>query len=386
MLLHVADRLSERGGAHRYVLGLLQALVEDGEAVQLAVGRADGTARAPCPLRLVPGLEARTRRPAGTLEALADALLPEGIHVHNVVNPQVLEWAAARGAVVTVQDHRVFCPGRGKWTADGRACHETLGPGPCRSCFSDERYFVEILALTQERLAALRQCAAVVVLSRYMKRELAGAGVPDERIEVVPPFVDELDPAAPPAGPPCVLFVGRLVEAKGVRDAIEAWRRSGVALPLVLAGTGPLRSRMILPSGCHVLGWVPHRSLSGLYRSAAAVLLPSRWQEPFGIAGLEALTLGVPVVAWDTGGVGEWHPGGETLVPWGDVDGLARALRCVVDRRERARPPEGFDRERVLEKLRAIYHGQGQHRAPSPPGGTAELVAREQILVGLQRH
>ena len=36
--------------------------------------------------------------------------------------------------------------------------------------------------------------------------------------------------------------------------------------------------------------------------------MPSRWQEPFGIVGLEALTLGTAVAAWDSGGVREWHP------------------------------------------------------------------------------
>ena len=37
---------------------------------------------------------------------------PDVVHVHTVVNPEALEWAAARGAVATVQDHRPFCPSR----------------------------------------------------------------------------------------------------------------------------------------------------------------------------------------------------------------------------------------------------------------------------------
>jgi len=112
------------------------------------------------------------------------------------------------------------------------------------------------------------------------------------------------------AGPPCVLFVGRLVEAKGVRDAVEAWRRSGVDLPLVVAGTGPLRAQLASWAGerdgpaIEVLGWVDRDLLSRLYRRARALLMPSRWQEPFGIAGLEALSFGVPVVAWEAGGIG----------------------------------------------------------------------------------
>src|SRR5262249_35838094 len=195
--------------------------------------------------------------------------------------------------------------------------------GTCAPCFEDEGYFREVYALTLERMQAARRLP-LVVLSSYMKEELTAASVPAERIHVVPPFVHGLDLAAEADGPPCVLFVGRLVEAKGVRDVIEAWRRAGVGLPLLLAGTGPLRESIAEP-GVEVLGWVDRDRLSGLYRRARAVVLAPRWQEPFGIVGLEALAFGVPVVAWDSGGLREWHPG--PLVAWGDVDGLASRLR-----------------------------------------------------------
>ena len=92
--------------------------------------------------------------------------------------------------------------------------------------------------------------------------------------------------------------------------------------------------------------------LSGLYRRARALLLPSRWQEPFGIAGLEGLRFGIPVVAWDSGGVGEWHPG-PGLVPWGDVEGLARALADAVNRRVTL--PPSYERDEAIGRLLAIY-------------------------------
>jgi glycosyltransferase involved in cell wall biosynthesis len=101
-----------------------------------------------------------------------------------------------------------------------------------------------------------------------------------------------------------------------------------------------------------VLGWVPHDRVSSVYARARAVLVPSVWQEPFGIVGLEALSMGVPVVAWRSGGVAEWHPG-EGLGEWGDVPGLARALGGAV--RRRAKPPEGFEREPLMERLLGVY-------------------------------
>jgi glycosyltransferase involved in cell wall biosynthesis len=227
----------------------------------------------------------------------------------------------------------------------------------CASCFRDQAYFDEVLGLTERRLAAVRRLQ-LSVLSRYMREELAAVGVPAASVHVVPPFVHDLDLQARADGPPCVLFVGRLAEAKGVREAVKAWRRSGVELPLVVAGTGPLRAELEAEAAkakgprLEVLGWVERDRLSALYRRAAAVILPSRWQEPFGIVGLEALHFGVPVVAWESGGVGEWHPG-PGLVRWGDVKALARALAKHVGRGLLLEPR--FARDEAIGRLTALY-------------------------------
>ncbi len=349
-ILHVADRLSDRGGAYTWLLGVVEALRAEHD-VQLAVGRDDGIPR-PCRVFVRSGLDARTvaRFEIDDLAAAADV-----VHLHNVMNPALLEWAADRpDTLLTVQDHRLLCPGRGKWTSQGEVCRAALARERCSSCFSDAGYFADIYALTERRLAAARRLP-LTVLSRYMREELVSAGVSPSRVHVVPPFVADLDPAAPPSGPPCVLFVGRLAEAKGVWEAIEAWRASGLELPLVLAGTGPLRERLEASLGderIELAGWLGRRELAGVYARARALLLPSRWQEPFGIVGLEALSLGVPVAAWESGGVGEWHPG-PGLVRWGDVPALARALREVAGRRLQLRPH--FDREETIGRLLLLY-------------------------------
>ncbi len=355
-VLHLVDRLNDRGGAAWHLLGLLEALSAEHD-VHVAAGRVE-LAGLPFPVHHVPGLAGRLRAPAPSdLETLVAEVRPDVVHAHTVVNPAALEWAADHGAVITVQDHRYFCPARGKWTRSGVPCHEAMRPEVCADCFEDEVYFREILSLTEERLAAVRRMR-VVVLSHYMADELAAVGVPRERLHVIPPFVHGLEADAEPDGPPCVAFIGRLVEAKGVFDAVEAWRLSGIDLPLVFAGTGPLRDTLER-GGFDVRGWLSHAQLSHLLARARAVLMPSRWQEPFGIAGLEALSMGVPVVAWESGGIAEWHPG--PLVEWGDVASLAQALSHAVT--TRATPAPGFEPDRLMALLLAVYQtaaaGQG---------------------------
>lgn len=361
-VLHLADRLSERGGAYWYLHGLIHEQRRLGQEVQLAVGERASALDDPCPVALLPGLESRTRR-AVALEPLLRRLRPDALHVHTVVNPEALEQAAAAGAVITVQDHRSFCPTRGKWTRGGEPCTRPLSAEACAACFEDAAYFREVLALTLERLAAVRAMRRVLVLSQYMRRELLAVGVPDDRIAVVPPFVHGLDLDAAPEAEPCVLFVGRLTEAKGPWDALRAWRAAALGLPLRMAGTGPLR-QALAEAGAEVLGWVDRGRLSRLLRSARAVLMPSRWQEPFGIAGLEALTLGAPVAAYASGGIPEWHPGGPGLVPWGDVAALASALRSVAG--SRAAPPRA-EAAALTRRVVAAY-GDRAPLGPSVPG------------------
>ena len=175
-------------------------------------------------------------------------------------------------------------------------------------------------------------------------------------VRVIPSGVDLPERVAEPDAPPHVLYAGRLSEEKGVLELVEATR----GLPLVVAGDGPLRDRV--PGA---LGFVPHAELLRLYERAAVVVCPSR-REGFGVACLEAMAHGRPVVASAVGGFLDLVVGGETgvLVPPGDVAALREALeRLLTDaglRRKlgeagRARAREAFSWERVARLTVAVY-------------------------------
>ena len=108
-ILHLADRLTDRGGAYAWMLGVVEGLrsVHD---QRLVVGEDLGEVRPGCPVVVRPGLESRVAQPVPLDDLVAD-FRPDVIHVHNLTNPAVLEWATTRrGSLVTVQDHRCFCP------------------------------------------------------------------------------------------------------------------------------------------------------------------------------------------------------------------------------------------------------------------------------------
>jgi len=352
-LLHLAPRLNQRGGGDQYLLCAIEALA-DRHHQALIVGRTEDHLAPPCALSEVAGLDGSglDGHPVDILklERELERFGPDMIHLHGLVHPELLEWASGRPSLLTVQDHRLFCPGRGKWTAKGEVCRRPMSAGTCAACFADRDYFQRIFGLTRRRLEAAA-ALDVCVLSAYMRAELVGLGMAPERIQVVGPAVRALAPGEPGRGPGCVLFVGRLVEAKGVWDAVEAWRASGLDSELVVAGTGPLRGALER-AGVAVTGWLGRAELQALYRRAELVLMPSRWQEPFGIVGLEALAMGVPVAAWESGAVAEWHPG-RGLVAWGDVSALAEAARALAG--SRAVAPAGFEPEVFATGIEGLF-------------------------------
>jgi len=351
-VLHLVDRWAGRGGAYRHLEGVLGRLERAGHTVAVAAGESAG--QAPSRLYEVPGLDRRTREAVRLEPAVAD-FRPDLVHLHTVLNPAVLEWAASVPAVITIQDHRYFCPAQGKWTRCGSECRDALSAAACADCFEDPGYFRERLGLTDARLEAVKRLR-VVVLSRYMARELEEAGVKAARINVVPPFAD-LPAATAEASDGQVAIVGRLAEGKGVREAVAVWREARVALPLVAAGTGPMR-RWLEDQGVAVTGWLDRGGLSGQLARTRAVIMTPRWQEPFGIAGLEALAAGVPVAAWRSGGIEEWHPG--PLPEWGDVAAVAARLTAVlaggaVPADVRSALRARFDPDRSIASLVEVY-------------------------------
>ncbi|WP_435177284.1 glycosyltransferase family 4 protein [Halorussus sp. AFM4] len=155
---------------------------------------------------------------------------------------------------------------------------------------------------------------------------------------------------------PAVLFVGRMVENKGVYDLLAAVARSDEDLSLHLVGRGQTdrvrrrAQRLGIGDSVTLHGVVDHADLPGYYAACDFLCNPSRY-ESFGMVNLEAMACGRPVVSTDVNGSTEYFTHGETglRVPPRDPERLAAALDELAASPERRREFGRASRERATE-------------------------------------
>ncbi len=173
-----------------------------------------------------------------------------------------------------------------------------------------------------------------------------------------------------------LLFAGRIAPEKGPDRAIRIAREIG--LPLVLAGgvydpafaerevLGQVRAAPdwqpgdALDTPATYVGARPRQELFSLMAGAAALLLPVRWVEPFGLVAIEAQAAGCPVVAYNQGGLGEVIADGRSgvVVRPDDAPAFTRAVHraLTLDRRAcRAWAVERFSRAAMASAYERVY-------------------------------
>jgi glycosyltransferase involved in cell wall biosynthesis len=322
------------------------------------------------------------------LAGAIDAFRPDVVHAHNVyplLSPSVLHEAAKRApVVVTVHNYRPLCP-TGQLFRSGAPCTECVGRAPFASvrhgCYRDSRSAtvpMAVASLVQRR--AWRDVPSAYIFISAAQRDLfAPLGLPEERCFVKGNLVHASPVDAPTE--PLVAFVGRLDEAKGVRLLMDGWdrfssRRPTSDLRLAIAGSGPLepevRTWAARRQTVDVLGLLSREQCANLTARARAVVVPSVWQEPFGLVVAEAMAAGTPPIAPAHGAFPELiHDGidGE-LFPPGDPDALSRTLERVGDdpdrcsrlgRSARLTHAERFAPDKNTAELLAVYRFAIEH-------------------------
>jgi phosphatidylinositol alpha-1,6-mannosyltransferase len=270
-----------------------------------------------------------------------------------------------------------------KWSPEG---HAYLMPGTSRRMpmvlmgygreFRPERHR-RMRGLAQRMI--IRAAAGAIAISRYTKRQMVDAGIPEGRVRVVPPAIDPAELLPPPdagraagelgwpAGP-TLLTVARLVRRKGVDTVIEALPRIVAAVPdvqYVVVGDGPEKARLAdlsrelgVESRVHFVGAINDRQKAACFHLCDVFAMPSRDipsepPEGFGIVYLEANACGKPVIAARTGGVEDAveHEGSGLLVEPDSPTEVAEAAVQLLREPEAAQTMGARGKARVLERF-----------------------------------
>lgn len=254
--------------------------------------------------------------------------------VHKCTDVATLERFPPEKTSFYVHDHEPICPRTYAYTLLRRNCSRPGGLWPCLVCAMACRSWKAALhrVLSQgRRRRAMARMHRIVVLSEFMKGRLVANGIPADRIAVEPPTIN----ASPSTGP-CpadvdLLYVGQLIRGKGVQLLLRAMARMRTPRTLDIVGAGNMEGELRALAG--KLGVADRVRWRGFQahpqdwmRAARCVVVPSFWQEPYGLVAAEAVALGRPVVAFAIGGLPEACGGKATLVPPGDIDALAGVL------------------------------------------------------------
>ena len=168
-------------------------------------------------------------------------------------------------------------------------------------------------------------------------------------------------------------FLGRVSPEKGLDRAIEITRRARVRLRIA-AKVDPADEeyfqREIVPllglPGVEFVGEVNEAQKPAFLGNATALLFPIDWPEPFGLAMIEAMSCGTPVVAWEQGSVPELVDAGRTGLIVNSVDAAVAALERAprLDRLGvRSRFEERFSAARMAQDYLSVYRALGRRRA-----------------------
>ncbi len=356
------------GGEERHVRNLGAALVPRGHDVSVGTLRRSGSPdlevdgavrvhRLHGTLQRLTGLHADSERPHAppfpdpelvlSLSRLVIEEKPDIVHAHNWIYASFLPIKAVTGVplVVSLHDYGLVCAKKNFMHLGTHLC-DRPAPSKCLSCATRHYGAVKATATTLGNLVtgvvARRLVNRFIPVSHAVARD-TGLARGSTAYEVIPNFVpDDVDAAGPED--PClrelpgtgfILFVGDMMRLKGIDVLLKAYATLERAPPLVLIGRRVSDTPTAVPSNVHVVGTWPHSAIMHAWRRSLFGVLPSVGPEACATVIMEAMASGKAVVASDIGGMPDIVDHGETglLVPPGDVQALADAMRVLLDDR-----------------------------------------------------
>lgn len=228
----------------------------------------------------------------------------------------------------------------------------------------------------------LNESDAVTAVSESLKKDTYKHFNTSREIQVIPNFIhtkrmaiediDDIRARYAKPGEPLLCHISNFRKVKRVEDVLKIFARVNKRIPskILMVGDGPERYK--LEELCTMLGLCSRVKFIGKVRDTQAVLeisdlflLPSE-TESFGLAALEAMAVGVPVISSNTGGIPEVNVHGVTgfLSDVGDVDDMAKNALHILGDKDRLhefkmnarKHSEKFNLEKVVAQYEEVYN------------------------------
>lgn len=271
---------------------------------------------------------------------------PDLIYIHQLDDYDTYEQIVQTNvpSVRFFHDHKLFCLREHKYTTICRhTCTKKLGIG-CYGCLgfinkSDNAIGFELNTLSkmQKLQDVNKKLHHFVVASDYMKDHLSLHDFEEEKITVNPLYASNKFTYANGTDftkNKTLLFVGQLVNGKGLDALLKSMTKIDEEYDLVVVGSGKQEEyfkhyakELKLANRVKFVGKVSHEELVQYYKQAYCLVVPSRAPETFNLVGIEAQKVGVPVIATDVGGVSQWLKD--------DVNGLLVKPNDIKDLQEK---------------------------------------------------
>jgi glycosyltransferase involved in cell wall biosynthesis len=361
-LMWVHERFGAWGGAEANIQVTAAELRRRGHEVCILHGAATGLQQAEWS-QLFPDRESLPEENApdasAAIQSAVERFQPDAIYVHKLTGLSLLEAlvAAGRPLVRMVHDHDLYCMRSYKYHYLSRhICDRALSPYcvfPCGGTVARNRdggFPIKLVSYEAKRreLELHRKFAKLLVATRYMRDQLAANGIAADRIEIHAPV-----PAAPESPLQSsfdarnrLVYAGQIIRGKGVDVLLQALAKVTEPFECEILGDGShrahceqLRDELGLHERVRFHGFVSQERIQEFYSDCSVAVMSSVWPEPFGATGLEAMRHGLPVVAFDAGGIREWLMDGWNgyLVPWMDRTRFAAQIDELLRDKARAR-------------------------------------------------
>ncbi len=221
-------------------------------------------------------------------------------------------------------------------------CEDCLGKrfpfeGILHKCYRNDRsasVAVTAMAALHRTIGTFENLVDVYLagVTEWAREKFVQAGIPAAKLILKPNFVFP-DPGTGTGRGGYALFVGRLVEEKGVGTLLDAWTRIGGRIPLTILGDGPLagdvtRAAASMP-GVRLLGYRPLDEMYALLKEASFLVFPSQWYEAMPRTIVDAFAVGTPVVAANLGAMTSMISDGRTGLHFRPGDAAHLADRCL---------------------------------------------------------